>query len=308
MIDLRRLTVLRAIAHYGTVTAAAASLHLTPSAASQHVRRLSRELEVPLLEPHGRRVRLTPAARVLLRHADRLENYWQRAEAELAATKAATLQGTLRLVGFPTAISVLLAPAAAQLQRDWPQLTVTIREVEPRDCFDLLFSGDADLAVVEATVDNPPLSDERFEQHALFDDPFELLTLSGHRLAGRPTVTVQDLATEPWIVGFPGSSARQLILAACNSAGFTPAIAHQAREWSTVASLVAHRLGIALVPQAASLPPDPDLARTPLSGSARPTRRFLSVLRSGSGDHPAIATAAALLDSLVPRQGRPDGP
>lgn len=299
MIDLRRLTVLRAIARYGTVTAAAGLLHLTPSAVSQQMRQLSRDTGTPLLEPHGRRVRLTPAARVLLRHADRMEDYWQQAEAELAATRPAALSGTLRLAGFPTAVSVLLAPAAAQLQHASPTLTVEVREAEPAHCFDLLFCADTDLAVVEATADNPPLSDAAFAQRPLFDDPFELLTCASHRLAGRPSVTFHDLAEEPWVVGFPGDSARQLILAACNSAGFSPAIAHQARDWSAVASLVAHGLGIALIPSTATLPPQPQLVRTPLAGSNRPTRQFVRVVRSGSEQHPAIDAVTPLLDGLA---------
>ncbi|MFD9907615.1 LysR family transcriptional regulator [Streptomyces sp. NPDC059063] len=305
MIDLRRLAVLRAIAHYGTVTAAAEALHLSPSAASQQVRRLSRDLGLPLLEPHGRRVRLAPAARVLLRHADRMEHYWQRAEAGLHATASAAPRGVLRLAGFPTAVSVLLAPLAARLMGEWPDLTVQVRESEPRDCFDLLFSGDADLAIVEATADNPPFGDGRFEQQPLLDDPFDLLTPGGHPLADRTAVTLQDLVHEPWIVGTPGSSARHVVLAACNSAGFTPDIVHQAIEWTVVAALVAHGLGIALVPHAAQLPPRLDLVRTPLTGTAQPSRRFLSVIRSGSRHHPAIAAALARLDTLVAGQGRP---
>ncbi|MGA4838924.1 LysR family transcriptional regulator [Streptomyces sp. G45] len=307
MIDLRRLAVLRAIAHYGTVTAAAQALHLSPSAASQQMRRLSRDLGVPLLEPHGRRVRLAPAARVLLRHADRMERYWQRAEAGMHATVSAAPKGVLRLAGFPTAVSVLLAPLAARLGAQWPDLTVQVRESEPRDCFDLLFSGDADLVIVEATADNPPYGDSRFDQRPLLDDPFDLLTPRGHPLAQRSAVTLQDLAHEPWIVGTPGSSARHVVLAACNSAGFTPDIAHQALEWTVVAALVAHGLGIALVPHAASLPPRLDLARTPLTGPAKPSRRLLSVIRGGSGHHPAIAAALAHLDTLVAGPERPAG-
>ncbi|MCA1221109.1 LysR family transcriptional regulator [Streptomyces sp. 8L] len=299
MIDLRRLTALRAIARYGTVTAAAASLHLTPSAASQQMRQLSRDVGAPLLEPYGRRVRLTPAAWVLLRHAERMEDYWQQAEAELATTRSAALSGTLRLAGFPTAVSILLAPVAAQLQHVSPTLTVEVREAEPADCFDLLFSGDTDLAVVEATADNPPLSDAAFAQHPLFDDPFELLTCVNHPLVGRPSVAFHDLAEESWVVGFPGDSARQLILAACNSVGFSPAIAHQAREWSAVASLVANGLGIALIPATAALPPHPQLIRTSLAGSVRPVRQFVRVVRSGSDRHPAISAVASLLDGLA---------
>jgi DNA-binding transcriptional LysR family regulator len=53
VIDLRRLHLLRAVAHYGTVTAATHALHFTPSAASQQIRQLARDLDVVLLEPQA---------------------------------------------------------------------------------------------------------------------------------------------------------------------------------------------------------------------------------------------------------------
>jgi DNA-binding transcriptional LysR family regulator len=305
MIDLRRLTVLRAIAQYGTVTAAAEAVHLTPSAVSQQVRQLGRELGVTLLQPQGRRVRLTEAARALLRNADAIEELWQRTEADLHATAFGEPSGMLRVAGFPSAASSLLAPMAVQLHRSWPELRVQVREAEPLECFDLLFSGDTDLAVVEATPDNPPLEDPRFDQWPLLDDPFDLLTVADHARAREPGPALEDLATESWVLGTPGSgcSARQLVWAACRSAGFAPVVAHEAREWSVVATLVSHGLGIALVPRLAQLPPHLDLVRTPLTGRYVPSRRFLGVARRGSDGHPAIAAAIALLGELAAKHG-----
>ena len=306
MIDLRRLTVLRAIARYGTVTAAAAAVHLTPSAVSQQVRQLGRELGVPLLEPQGRRVRLTQAARGLLQRADAIEELWQRTEAELHATAVGEPSGVLRLAGFPTAASTLLAPMAVRLQRAWPSLTVRVREAEPLECFDLLFSDDSDMAVVEATPDNPPLGDARFEQRPLLDDPFDLLTHPGHALAWEAGCALEDLASESWVLGMPGTScaARPLVLAACHSAGFTPAVAHEAREWSVVATLVSHGLGVALVPRLVQLPPELDLVRTPLTGRSVPSRRFLGVTRRGSDGRPAIAAAVTMLGEIAAEAGQ----
>lgn len=302
MIDLRRLQVLRAVAYHGTVTAAAHALHLTPSAASQQVRQLGRDLGVQLLEPHGRRVRLSPAAHSLLAHADAIEQRWQEAEADLRATSNATAAGVLQLCGFPTAVSALLAPLAVRLRQSSPSLRVRIREAEPSECFDLLFAGEADLAVVEATPDNPPLTDTRFDQQALLNDPFDLITAPDHRLTATSAVTLADLATEPWILGMPGSSSRQHVLAACNSAGFTPNIAHQAREWTVVVTLVAHNLGIALLPRLAQLPPGLRVTRTPLTGTSTPSRRFLTATRRGNREHPAIASAMTVLGTLLTDQ------
>ena len=70
MIDVRRLRVLRAVAQHGTLAAAAEELHLTPSAVSQQLAALEREVGQPVVERQGRGVRLTGAAEVLVGHAD----------------------------------------------------------------------------------------------------------------------------------------------------------------------------------------------------------------------------------------------
>lgn len=303
MIDLRRLHVLRAVAHHGTVTAAARALHLTPSAASQQVRQLGRELGVTLLEPHGRRVRLTPAARTLLEHAEAIEERWQRARSDLARSGSAP-GGELHLCGIPTAVSALLAPATARLRRILPDVTAHVREAESPDCFSLLFSGAVDLGVTEATPENPPLTDARFDQHRLLDDPFDLLTAPEHPLAGGPEITPRDLATEPWILAMPSTAYRQMILAVCNTAGFTPAIAHEVLEWTAVAHLVGHGLGISLIPRLVRLPAEPAVARTPLAPSAAPHRQFLTVTRRGNREQPAIASALSLLDEVAAEQSQ----
>ena len=61
MLDLYRLRLLRELHRRGTITAVAQALSFSPSAISQQLATLERETGVRLLEPAGRRVRLTPA-------------------------------------------------------------------------------------------------------------------------------------------------------------------------------------------------------------------------------------------------------
>lgn len=300
MIDLRRLRMLRAVDHYGTVTAAARALYVTPSAASQQIRQLGRELGVTLLEPDGRRVRLTHAALGLLIHVEAIEEHWQRAEAELAAAGPdAALSGSLRLCGIPTALAALLVPAAVRLRELHPRLTASIREAEPQECFDLVFAGVADLAITMAAPAGPPLTDPRFEQRPLLDDPYDLLTASDHPLAGRPGVTLESCAFEPWIVSMPDTTYRHMVVALCTAAGFTPTIAHEVLDWTAVATLVGHGLGISLIHRLARLPADPPVVRTPLAAHGAPSRRLLAVIRRGSHTRPGITAALAVLTDLA---------
>lgn len=302
MID-PKLRVLQMVAHHGTVTAAAAAMHYTPSAVSHQLRQLASELGVELLSQSGRGIRLTAAAHTVLRHADILFAQVERAHAELAAAVDEPA-GSFTLCGFSTAASHLLPPAAASLRDRYPHLKVRLIEAEPSRCYNLLLAGDADLALLTATSQTPPSSDQRFDQQPLLDDPLDLVVPEGHHLSNRGRVALADAADEPWIVGRPGSAYHHLVLTACQAAGFTPNIAHYADEWETGTALVSHHFGLILVPRLAKLHEEWPVERIQLSGEPAPARRILATTRMGGRDHPLVAhaldTITATAATLVP--------
>ena len=305
MID-RRLTVLRAVARHGTVTAAAAVCHLTPSAASHQLQALARELDVVLLEHAGRNVRLTPAAETLLAHADVMAAQWEQAKAELAAYRHSRFTGPLRLCGFATAAAVLVPAAAARLREAHPHLSVRVREAEPNRAFDLLSAGDVDIAVVVAIPGMPAPDDPAFEQYPLTSEPLDLLVADDHPLTRRGGVTLADAASDMWIVGTPGTAYHQLVLLACAGAGFAPHIAHYADEWDTGAALAARGFGVALVPRWAHLPVDYPIARIPLTAKSAPLRHILAAVRAGSSGQPTIAAGLRTLREIATRDDPAD--
>ncbi|MBZ4020073.1 LysR family transcriptional regulator [Streptomyces purpurogeneiscleroticus] len=292
MID-HRLHVLRTLAEHGTVTATAAVLHLTPSAVSQQLRLLGRDLGVKLLRPEGRRVRLTPAALTLLRHADVLQAQWEVAQAELAQ-QSETPRGTLRLCGVSSALAALAAPALARLRSSHPQVEPRIVEEESAECYRLLLADDADVALVLPGPDAPPVTDARFEQAPLLTDRQDLLVPEGHRLARPEGVELAEAAGESWIVKERNNDTYPLVTAACAAAGFTPHIAHEVKEWYAVSALVAEGFGVCLLPRIVPLPAHA-VTRVPLRGEPVSVRRYLSVVRRGSAAHPIVAAG---LDAL----------
>lgn len=299
MID-RRLHVLQVVAARGTVTAAAEALSFSPSAVSHQLRSLARELGVTLLEQHGRGIRLTESARILLDHTDDLFARWEEIRSELAEADPNRI-GSLRLCGFSTAAAALLPHAAAAVRRAHPHSTVRIIEADPEECFDLLLTDQADLAVVVATASIPPSADPRFDQQSLLDDALDLLMPADHPLAGRASLLLSDAADEPWIMDRPGRPLHGLVLTACAAAGFTPSVAHEAHEWDTGAALVGAGFGISLIPRLARIPADYRTVRVPLRGDPTPARHVLTGVRRGSRRHPAIATALSALEAIAER-------
>lgn len=294
MID-RRLRVLQAIGRHRTLTAAAEACRLTPSAVSHQMQALARELDVTLLEPVGRGVRLTPAAQTLLTHVGVLAAQWEQAQAELATHRAGGITGPLRFCAFSTAAAVVIPLALSRLQDQHPGLRVQLREAEPASAFEMLSAGDADIAVVVVTPDVPPLSDSGFDTEQLYVEPLDVLLGPHHPLADRETIALADLAADPWIVGTPGRAYHQLVTVACIGAGFAPRVVHHADEWDTGAALVARGFGVALVPRLANLPAHHDTRRIPITGDPAPTRHVIAAVRAGSGHQPGITAG---LDAL----------
>lgn len=123
IVDLGQLEALQALADHETVTAAARVLHLSPSAVSQQIAALARSVGVPLVTRHGRRVRLTAQAVVLLDHARVVEAQLERARTDLAAFDDGDV-GNVTVGAFATTISGLVAPALGLLSTDRPRLAV----------------------------------------------------------------------------------------------------------------------------------------------------------------------------------------
>ncbi len=297
MVDIidHRVSMLRMIAHHGTVTAAAEALWYSPSTVSAQVNQLGKDLGVPLLRKEGRRVRLTRQAETLLAHVDRMEQEWERARADLA-DGAGPETGTLTMCGFSTAASALLPRTMHALAGEYPGFRTHTVEAEPAECYDMVLAGQADLGVVVVTSSAPAADDTRFYRRHILDDPLDLMVPEGHPLAGRRSITLGEAAAENWILGRPGGTYHQLVVAACTSAGFTPSIAHYADEWETGTALVAEGFGVCLVPRMARWPDLHPVVRVPLRGAARPVRSVMVFTRAEAQHRGVIAFA---LDSLT---------
>ncbi|WP_242705156.1 LysR family transcriptional regulator [Streptomyces griseocarneus] len=108
--DLHKLRLLRELKHRGTLSAVAAALSYSPSSVSQQLSQLEAQVGLPLLEPVGRRVRLTPQAEILVGHTEAVLEQLERAEADIAASLAGPT-GRLRIACYQTA-AFALAPNA----------------------------------------------------------------------------------------------------------------------------------------------------------------------------------------------------
>ena len=293
MIDVRRLRVLRALADHGTVAAAAQALHLTPSAVSQQLAALEREVGQPVVERRGRGLILTGAGDVVLEHAHALFAQLERAEADVAAHGRGEL-GTVVVGAFPTALASVAAPAVQALADEHPRLRVELLDVESPHCFAALAGESIDVAISMESASAPAPDDPRFARRPLLDDPLDAALPVGHPLARRASIALEALAGETWVGPSDGTSCLEVTLAGCAAAGFTPRLTHRTTDFTTLMTFVAAGLGVALVPRLAQGRVPDGVAVVALRGTP-PARRVFAATRRGSETRP---TVAAVLDAL----------
>jgi DNA-binding transcriptional LysR family regulator len=304
-IDIRRLRVLRELRQRGTIGATASALGLTPSAISQQLSALSREIGVPLLAPQGRGVRLTQQAELLLEHGAAIDVQLERARADLAAFEEGTV-GRVTLGTFATAIAGVVAPALERLRRERPRLQLRIREVGG-DTFPALDRGDLDVLVSVDHRGTPARSDGRYVRRELLDDLLLVALPEDHRLAGKRSIPLLELAEEPWIVGGTGGPCQEASAAACAAAGFAPDVVHGVDDWNALLRLVAAGCGVGLVPELALTagPPAGVILRPP-AGPQRPCRHLFAAVRAGADRSPVIGPVVEALAAAAEAVGRAD--
>jgi DNA-binding transcriptional LysR family regulator len=182
VIETRRLRTLRAVADHRTVTAAAAALHLTPSAVSQQLVALEHEVGHRLLERDGRGVRLTSVGRILLGHANEVLAQLERAGADIAAYTTGTA-GEVKVASFATAIGLVVAPAVGTLRDKEPGIQVRVLDAEGDQSLTMVLDGVVDVAVAVEYRGAPAEDDRRLSRIPLYSEPFDVVLPRGHALA-----------------------------------------------------------------------------------------------------------------------------
>lgn len=271
-------------------TRAAARLNLAQAALSEQMRKLEAELGAPLFHRARRGSTLTSAGELLRRHAETIL-----AQAETARRSVRDLVelrgGRLVVAAIPSVSACLLPGVVSAFRRKHPEVELSLLEGTSDAVAQWVESGRAELGVVQA-----PAPGGAFETSVLFDEPFVLLVPAGHRLSRCRSVKLTDLSAESFV--FYKGRARDAVQAACREAGYEPRVACESGELETIRSLVASRLGVALLPALAVGRPDARCAVVRLSGTPV-SRRVVLLQRRGQALAPAAIEFRRLLGSSV---------
>lgn len=290
--ETRRLRLLVELSRLGSMRAVADTVGTTTSTVSQQLAALAREMGTDLIEPEGRRVRLTPAGRRLAEHAAVILAAVEAARLDLAP--GAEPNGTLRVAGFATAIRVHLLPLVTELADSHPRLNILVREHEPAEALELLAADETDLALTYDYNLAPADADPALHTTALWTASWGLgVPADAEVPEGADTLDVfARFRAQDWIVNSRGTSDATVIHTLAAMAGFTPRVTHQADSLDLVQGMITAGLGVGLLP--IGTPTVPGVRLQPLTGPEVVLRAHV-VARHGRLGWPPLALVTDLL-------------
>ncbi|MCV7225257.1 LysR family transcriptional regulator [Mycolicibacterium komossense] len=294
MIDVGALRALRSVALLGTVAQAADELGFTPSAVSQQIKRLERQLGVAVLAPAGRKVVLTPAGQVLVDAAPDVFHALERCVAAAQSVSHGTPIGVLRVDAFSTGIRGLIAPSLAGLAAEYPDLDVRVTEQDPDRAVHSLDSGNADVALIHDADGLPTPLPPVLTQKLVHIDYGDVVVRRDHPLAQlKRDLTSDDLGGCAWVTSPEGTVCHRWFQRLVAGVPEQADVRHMVDDFSTQLSIVEAAHVVALIPRLARPPLTPAIVALPLS---RPPRRevFAAWRRSADASPLVHAFVSAL--------------
>ena len=185
-LDLRLVRYFISVAEHRHFGRAAAGLRIAQPSLSRQIRTLEGQLGARLLDRTPQGTRLTEAGEVFLPRAKAL----LRSAAQAAAAARAAAQPSRITIGYTPGL--IVTPAVRNLRRQHPDADVQTLHLEWNEPREALLDHRVDAAVTRL-----PIRTDGLHVTILYDEPRLLLVPLDHRLAGKESVTLDDIAGEP---------------------------------------------------------------------------------------------------------------
>ena len=193
-------------------------------------------------------------------------------------------RGRLRIGSFATAAGTIVPRAVAAFRHLRPAIEVEISLLEPEESVPAVRRGDIEIAITEEGGFSGDTDTTGLEVEHLLDDHMWVSLPADHPLATRHAIELSELRDEDWMFAcLTGTCAdSNVVLRACQDAGFQPRIAYQSDDYFAIQGLVASGMGVALIPGLGLASTRDDVAVRPVKG--RPPYRRVAAITAGAID------------------------
>lgn len=224
---------------------AAETLHISQPPLSVAIRKLEGDFGTPLFERSTRSVKLTAAGTAVLTDVRKALLHLERAK-QHAVEAAQGVRGTLKIGSVGSATLSIVPRMVPPFRAQFPGVEIVVREYTSNKIIEEVERGELDLGLVRT----PIVGSYDVNSLPIERDKFVAAVAAGHRLAARPSIHLRELSGEAFISYSRGESSgiHFAVANACQAAGFTPKIVHEATQIQAAISLVEAGMGVALVP------------------------------------------------------------
>lgn len=288
--DLRQLRYLVALGEEEHFTRTARRLGIAQPALSQQIKRFETQVGVPLVERSTRSVRLTDAGRMVVAGARRIlrevETLSGEIDALLGVRSGRVVIGVTRTPGAVDVVQLLARFAAAH-----PGVELDVREELTVELASMLDAGMLDLALIaEGSSVLPPTLKVR----TIAEDPLVAIVPVAHPLAGRPDVSICDLAEHRLVTFHRGATIRTQLEQRAFAEHVQLRVGFEIADVQRAWSIVAEGLAVGVLPASDAGRGDERVVVVPLEGRRLLHRTAIAVRR----DAVATPAAAAFLELI----------
>ena len=272
-----RLKQLRAFcqaAQYGSISEAADRLYLSQPTVSLQIQALERELDTILFERRGPKIRLTPEGESLYKLAQPLVEGMDKLQETFAAACGKLETGELDIAAGESTILYILPEPMRLFAERHPEIRLKLHNVTGRDGMSLLRADQVDFAIGSML----EVPDDVSYQPVVTYRP-ALITPLDHPLAGRKSITLQDISPYGLILPPHHLSTWRMVDLVFKQHNASYKVTLEAGGWEVIKKYVEIGLGISIVTDLC-LTGQERIAKMPL-GEYFPNRSYGIVLRRG---------------------------
>lgn len=200
-LTLRQFRIFEAVARNLSFSRAAEELHLSQPAVSMQVRGIEVILGMPLTEQIGKKIFLTDAGREVLHASQAITARLDDLQHNLDQLQGLD-QGRLNLAVTST-VNAVATNILVRFRAQYPGIAIHLDVSNRAEVLEMLVGNRIDLAIMGQVPDGLELDATRF-----MDNPLVVIAPPDHPLARKKTVTVKQIAAEPFVVREAGSGTR----------------------------------------------------------------------------------------------------
>ncbi len=237
--ELLQLRYFQTVAQREHMTKAAEELFIAQPSLSKTIRRLEKEIGVPLFDRQGRSVKLNQFGKAFLEHVESLFRELEEGQRQVR-DMAGLEHGEVSLV----ATSLHWLPNLLHsFQLLYPSVHFRLSQCVPAEMSQQLQMGTCDFCFLST-----PLLKPNIKWKTLLTEEILLVIPANHKLAKLSSISLREVAGEAVVIAKGGDDLRDLIDNFCRQAGFAPRIAYEIDEPAAILGFVKAHLGVAFIP------------------------------------------------------------